>query len=508
MPINFPSATFQIIPAAQLAGVVDQRVLIVGQKLSGGTAPAGTLIRDFPSDGSEDALFDQNSHIAALVRAFKVENKVSDLDVLPLEDGGSATKGTKVITLTGGPASADGSIFVTIGSAKTDRYEVAFENGDTITEIATAIVAAVTNVKRQYTIANSAGVVTITAENGGSLFDAVGFKVEGNIPGVTIALTQTTGSNDPTLTNILDAIDGTRYQTILWPETYDLSVVETLLNARFNQANAVMDGVAIQVKVDTLANLKTYTNQNSQSVVVVGQKVVDDAFNKGPATLEYPDVIAAQICAIRALRRTNEAVLSDYLVTTAPNDQFGSSSVSSLPYANTLLPNLPVADPADEFTETELAELRTSGISVIGPNRNFTATIFGEFVTTYLTNSIGAADDSFRYLNTVDTISVIREFYFENLRTEYAQSRLTDGDVVAGRDIVNAADIRAFCNELYDELATMALVQRSIEAKRDYNQNLVITTNVRTGTATINQAPLLVSQLRALLGTIQINFGG
>ena len=74
MPIKSPNVTLGIIPAQQSAGVVDQRVLIVGQTLSG-SATAGELQRDFPDDGSEDSSFGIRSHIAGLVRRFKKVNK-------------------------------------------------------------------------------------------------------------------------------------------------------------------------------------------------------------------------------------------------------------------------------------------------------------------------------------------------------------------------------------------------------------------------------------------------
>lgn len=510
MPVDLPKATFSIIPAQQVAGVSEQRALIVGQLLAAGLATGGTLIRDFPNDGSEDSLFDKTSHIAGLVRDFKTINKVTDLDVLPLSDG-AGTEGAAVITLSAGPATADASIFVTIGSKKKLRFQVDIVSGDAITAIGDAIVAAfavVTN--KPFTIANAIGVVTATATNKGTLSNNWGLSIEGTIPGVTIALTGWTGgATDPTLTGILDAIGDTRYQTILWPSAYALDEVQDLLDARFNASNAVLDGVAMQVKVDTLSNLKSYISAlNSQSVVIPVQKLISDDFNKGPATLEFPDVASAQICAIRALRLTQDANLTQYLTTVAPNDQFGGIAIASLPYFNTSLPQLPVASPGDDFSGLDLDELTDNGAAAFGPNRVYNGTIFGEFVTSYLTDGAGNPDDSFKFLNTVDTSSAIREFYFANTKSRYAQTRLTDGDLVSGRDMANEASIRAFCNELYDNLADDVLTQKGAAAKKDYNDNLVISLNVRSGTATINQAPLLVSQMRATIGTIQINFGG
>ena len=100
MPESNPQVTLSIIRAQQLAGVTEQRVLIVGQMLAAGTATGGALIQDFPNDGSEDTLFGRSSHLAGLVRAFKKENKVSNLDVIPLDDA-VGTQGTGVVAFSG-----------------------------------------------------------------------------------------------------------------------------------------------------------------------------------------------------------------------------------------------------------------------------------------------------------------------------------------------------------------------------------------------------------------------
>ena len=69
----------------------------------------------------------------------------------------------------------------------------------------------------------------------------------------------------------------------------------------------------------------------------------------------------------------------------------------------------------------------------------------------------------------MDTASIVREFFFVNLKSRYAQTRLTDGDLVAGRDMANEASIRTFCNKLYDNLADEVLLQKGTPAKKDYN---------------------------------------
>ncbi|MCK5019195.1 MAG: hypothetical protein KAS32_19200 [Candidatus Peribacteraceae bacterium] len=509
MPISEPSVTFSIIPASQLVGVQEQKVLIVGQMLAAGTATAGALIQDHPDDGSEDTLFGQSSHLAGMVRAFKRDNKISQLDIIPLDDAGAATQGTGVIALSGA-ASEAGSLFVSVGSEKDHRYQVDIANLDAATDIGDALVALVTaDADAPFTAANSTGTVTFTAENGGSLCNDWGIKIEGSVAGVAAVITAWTGgATDPTLTTVLDPTANIRYQTIVWPSVYDITVVGDDLDAKFNTTNKILDGVAVQVQADTLANLKTYVSTlNSQSITIPGQKTVDLSDRKGPATFEMLDIVASEAGAIRALRLTEDAPLTRYLTTVAPKDQFGGIGIGSLPYFNTSFPSLPIANPADEFTDEDLTELRNNGVATFGPNRAFNGTIFGEIVTTYLTDAAANVDTSYKFLNTVDTASIIREFYFANCKARYAQTRLTEGDLIAGRDMANEASIRAFLNELYDELADDALTQKGTSAKKDFNDNLVIEIDIANGKVTINMAPLLVTQLRTIIGTIAVNFG-
>jgi phage tail sheath gpL-like len=443
-----------------------------------------------------------------MIRAFKKINGTTQLDVLPLDDSTAGVAAQAQIDITG-TATSSGKLYVSIASESEFKYELDVSVDDTGDDVIDSLNdLLVVELSKPFTVIANNTNITFTAANTGSLANGWPLIVKGDVPGITVALTKWAGGSDnPVLTSVLDTIENIRYRTVIWPSVYSLDTIETLLDSRFNEDFLIMDGVAIQTKVGTLAGLKSYADQNSQSVCIIGNKVVDQSDRAGGAIMEMPDIISAQFGAFRALKIELNKSLTQYLTTSSSLDQFGNVGNSSLPYFNTLLPNLPVPDPRDVFTLEEQDELTKNGISIISANRSYNGTILGQFVTTYMTNNAGNNDDSYKFLEVVDTASAIREYFYENFRARYAQTRLTEGDIQPGRDMANAGSIRAFCNKLYTDLAVNTLVHAGTLAKKDFNDNLSIVVDVRTGTVKVDMAPLLVTQLRVVLGTIRINFG-
>jgi len=505
MSILEPRQNWSIVPASQLAGVLEQRVLIVGQTIVSGTE---SLIQDHPNDNSENTLFGRRSHIAGLVRDFKKINGATQLDLLPLNDALDAVQATGVISITG-TATENGTLYISVASEKNYTVQIDVLDEDTATDTGDSIESKFNALlDAPFTASNNAGEVTFTAENGGTLANDWCLKVVGAVAGISATITSwANGINDPTITSILDVIANIRYRTVVWPSVYSLETIEDLLNSRFNEEYKIMDGVVIQTKQGTLASIKSYADQNSQSVCILANKTVSETDRDGATVMEMADNVSAQFAAFRALKVEDNKSLTQYLSSVAAKDQFGGFELASLPYFNTLMPYLAVPDQRDEFSMEEQVELTDNGVSVFSANRAYNSTILGQVVTTYLTNPAGNEDDSYKYLEVVDTASTIREYYYENFRARYAQSRLTDGDLIPGRDIANEGSIRAFCNSLYSKLALATLVQDGSVAKKDFDDNLVIDVSVREGSVSVNMAPLLVTQLRVVLGTIRINFG-
>jgi phage tail sheath gpL-like len=160
------------------------------------------------------------------------------------------------------------------------------------------------------------------------------------------------------------------------------------------------------------------------------------------------------------------------------------------------------------MSDTEMNNLITAGISVFGNNSARNGIILSTTVTTYKTDSAGDADDSFKYLEYVDTMSQSREYFYNNLRAQYAQSRLTEGDVIPNCNMANAASISAYLDGIYNDLSGQdyVLLQAGSTALTYFKQNRVVVLDLETGLVTVTAELPIVTQLRSIVMTMQLSF--
>jgi hypothetical protein len=189
-------------------------------------------------------------------------------------------------------------------------------------------------------------------------------------------------------------------------------------------------------------------------------------------------------------------------------DNFGGPAIASLPYFNTTLWNLPLINPGEEWTDSEVSQLIAAGGTVLGNNPSNTNIIMGTTVTTYYSDSAGNLDPTFTFLEYEDTISQIREYFYNNLRARFAQCRLTEGDVVPNRNMANAQVISSFLDGLYNDLSgqNYVLTQAGETARTFFKNNRTVTLDLATGTATVTMQVPIVTQLREITATMQIAF--
>lgn len=508
--ISLPDTTVNIIGANATVSNAIQKVLFVGQQINTDIAER-TLVENIGINEEGD-LFDPRSMLANMIRTARNQNDINVFDAIPLDDAGASVAAVGSVEFDGSSTGA-GTITVVVGSAKEWTVTMDVASGTADTSIATFF-STEFDLFLESVFTNtvvSGDIVQFTASNAGTLGNSIGISVTSNVPGINITVTQFSGGAiDPSLTNIFDVIADKRYQAIVWPYWADTAVLTDELEARFNVNNNVLDGVGFTSSVDSLSNhLSRLNAYNFRTLVDFCSKETDEDLFKGPDMLEYLPNKSSMFAAIRARRLTPGASISDVvLASNGPLDAFGGPALASKPYFNTPMKDLSLTGVGRGFPAAEINQLNDAGGSVIGNNIAGNSVITGEVVTTYKTDAAGNEDISFKYLNYVDTSSGIREYYFNNLRSRFAQTRLTEGSVVKGRDQVNAVIIRAFCEKLYQDLAgaDYVLVEDGEDAIVFYKNNLTVVIDKANGSVTLVFKTAIVTQLRSIIATHQIAF--
>lgn len=503
---TLPRVNFNILPADVEVGVAEQKLLFIGQKLSGGTATAGQLIQDIPNDNSWDTLFGKRSILANMVR--RARKLCTDcgyqvqIDAIALDDDTDAVASSSTITFTG-TATATGSLNIVIGSEYNHKYKVDIALGKTATEIATAVASKITaDENAPFTATSSTGTVTITFANKGTVGNGTTIYYEGAVAGVTVALTAfLNGATDPSVTSTtLSVIDGIRYQGIVSPIEYGTQAIKTELDARFNTNNKVLDGVLFVDNTDTLSNHKTALNAlNSQNIHYQCDKIVSNADYKGSSIPEFSFIKAVYNATIRALRNSDGSQLSTIVIGQYPDDIMGGTHLNSLPFFNSKCAYLNAIKPPLHWKSDEISEINSAGGSVWDNNSADNGLVMGEQLTTYKTDSAGNEDITWKFLNYRDTESAVREFRFVNFKKDFAQSRMNDDT----EKVVRNAFLRYYKSLSGDNYRLL----RGGKASYDfYKENLKISLDFATGTVTVYCLDPIVTQLRECIGYFKVTF--
>ena len=510
--VRQPKTSVNIIPAAIEAQNTGQKILFIGQKTSSGSATAGVLIQNIANGGVEDALFGTDSMLATLIRANKKRNQQIQVDAIALDDSGSGTQAAGSFDISG-TATESGTLTIIAGSERNHSYTIAVTSGDTATTVGDAIAAAITaDTKCPLTASNTTGTVTVTAVNAGTYGNSIPLEIREQVAGISTAVTgMTGGATDPVLTGVFDPIANSRYQAVVWPYPSNTTEVRSVLDPRFNADGVILDGVAFTAINDTLANLTSLaTPLNSQSLVVFGGKQENETNYKGGDLVEIPMLKPAAFAGFRALRLDVSAFsIADIVIATnGLRDSFGGPALASKPYFNTPFADFLPIKTGRGFDGAEIETLKDAGVSVVGNNTAGNTIITGEVVTTYKTDSAGNADISFTFLNYVDTASQVREYFYNNYVKRFSQDRLTTGDTIGTRAMVNQNTVVTYSKSLYQDLSGVdyVLLEAGAEALGFFVDNLIITIDKALGRITVSMRAPLVTQYRENNTAMQITF--
>ena len=132
----------------------------------------------------------------------------------------------------------------------------------------------------------------------------------------------------------------------------------------------------------------------------------------------------------------------------------------------------------------------------------------GEVVSTFKFDGQGLPNVSFKFLNFIRTGYLALEIYFKTLKSTYKQSRLTEGDVIAGRAIANQAAIEAKYTEIYKILSgpDFVLTQAGGDAEKFFFRELGIVIDTAQGNVSSTGLLPIVTQIRQFNITFSLAF--
>ena len=158
-----PGVYAEVDPNQANTGQVNQRTLLIGQKLASGLAPAGMPYL-YSSAGDSHTAFGVGSQLDIMCARYRAIDGFGELWCLPLADDGASVAATGTLTMAG-TATAVGVVSLYVAG---NVVSTAVSIGDTAATVATNIVAAIAQQPTLPVTAASAGaVVTLTARNKG-----------------------------------------------------------------------------------------------------------------------------------------------------------------------------------------------------------------------------------------------------------------------------------------------------------------------------------------------------
>lgn len=242
-------------------------IMLIGGKTSTGSATAGTVIYgpDAPislsSEADAIALFGAGSELHRMYRRVLAVNVTTPIYAIVVAEGSTPTAATGTITFTT-QATGAGSVRIWCGDEFVDS---GFSSGDNVTTIATAAKAAV-NSRTWWPVTadNSAGVLTLTAKQGGLRGNFIRYfaQIKPSTSGTTVTPVASTLATGGLVTDSSTTALGT-----LLPKRYYylVSAAEdaTQLGALLSQVNTqalAITGIRQRIfagSVDTISNALT-----------------------------------------------------------------------------------------------------------------------------------------------------------------------------------------------------------------------------------------------------------
>lgn len=379
------------------------RVLIVGQKLAGGTLAEGQ-VRQVTRAGEAEQLFGAGSIGAEQVNAFRKANTVTPLFVTALEDAAGAVKAAGTVTFAGTVPAATVLRF----RINNRQVRITAGTGDAVADMASALADAINaETALPVTAAAAAAVVTVTCRHGGEVGNEIDLRIDAKAQPVPDGLTVTiagmsNGAGNPDGQTALDAVINDWYTQVQWPWNDPTNMTALAADmARRYQAMSKLDCHAFVGKRGTFGEQITF------GALTNSPFITKSGLDRSPSS---PWALSAVCCAVATFHLTNDP----------------ARQLKSLP-----LPGITAPDEVDRFIEEEQNLLLQAGISTFDHLPDGTTTI-SRMITSYKVSNLETADRAWLDIMVPATMSRIRYDWAAYVSLLYPRAKLiADEDTAA-----------------------------------------------------------------------------
>lgn len=419
-------------------------VLVVGQKLSGGTAAAEVPIQVLDARQAE-GFFGRGSMLHRMFIALKANNRYTETWAIPLADDGAGVAATGSLIL-GGTVTLPGTLNLYIGGR---RVRIAVASGESSSASATKLAAAINAVTDLPVTAavdgSNPAKVNLTARHKGENGNAIDLRVnyfqgEALPLGMSVAIAaMASGAGNP---DIADAIAsfGDRWWTDIicpWTDSANLAALEEEIERRFGptvmqDAHVYCGAAGTHSALVTLADAR-----NSPHVTMMGAY-------RSPTPPEEWAAAVGGICAYQA--KLDPA-----------------RPLQNLPVAGVLPPS-----ESDRFVFEQRNLLYFSGVASFVVDQGGVVNI-ERMVTNYQKNAAGVDDISYLDTETLKTLAFIRYAVQARIRLRFPRHKLADDGTKfgAGQAIVTPSIIRGELLALFREMEDTGTVEHFEQFKTD-----------------------------------------
>lgn len=436
--IRVPFAYIEIDNSGAITGtpVPEWKMLILGQKLSTGTAQANTAIQ-ITRSAEADPLFGAGSMISSMVKAIKNANSYMETWVIALEDNATGVAATLSLTV-GGPATGAGTINLLIAGI---NVQAGVSSGDSIEVIAQAMHDAI-NANGQLPVTATitdplTGTLTLTAKHKGECGNDIEVIVsyyQGQTLPAGVTLTGGTlsgGTGNPDITEAIAAFGGEWWRSIVqpWTDTLNMDRLEQELLSRWGPLRMI-DALTFSAYRGTLGQALAF----------------------GDARNDF----------LMSAMATNLAPQPAYLwaATYGVEASVSLSIDPARPLQTLALPGILPPPKSLRWTNEERDLLLHDGMATHDVGAGDVVMINRE-ITMYQEDEFGASDISYLDINTPATTSYLRYSWRQRIQSLFGRHKLAnDGTKFApGQPVVTPSMLRSATLALYSEWEKAGLVE-------------------------------------------------